>query len=94
LQTVAITDTNAGIVTKLKQVMSQWRKYSKAEAEEDRKTLLHKKATVIAEEKNTTMEKIMKQLRLRESQKKICYSNQDGAGKIAIRRRFQSYLSL
>jgi hypothetical protein len=30
---------------------------------------LHKKATSIAEEKNTRMEKIMKQLRLRESQK-------------------------
>jgi hypothetical protein len=40
LQTVAIPDTNAGIVTKLKQDMSQWRKYSKARADEDRKTLL------------------------------------------------------
>jgi hypothetical protein len=36
-------------VTKLKQDMSQWRKYSKAEADEDRKTLLRKKATAIAE---------------------------------------------
>jgi hypothetical protein len=70
LQTVAIPDTNAGIVTKLKQAMSQWRKYSKAEAAEDRKTLLQKKATAITEEKNTTIEKIMKKLRLRESQKR------------------------
>jgi hypothetical protein len=69
LQTVAIPDTNAGIVTTLKQDMSQWRKYSKAEAADDIKTLLQKKATAIAEEKNTTMEKIMKHLRLRESQK-------------------------
>jgi hypothetical protein len=45
LQTVAIPDDNAGIVTKLKQAMSQWRKYSKAEAAEDRKTFFHKKAT-------------------------------------------------
>jgi hypothetical protein len=64
LQTVAIPDTNAGIVTNLKQAMSQWRKYSKAEAAEDRKTFLQLKATAIAEEKNTTMEKIMKQLRM------------------------------
>jgi hypothetical protein len=35
LQTVAIPDTNAGIVTKLKEAMSQWRKYSKAEAAKD-----------------------------------------------------------
>jgi hypothetical protein len=69
LQNVEIPDTNAGIVTKLKQTMSQWRKYSKAESAEDRKTLLQKKATTIAEEKNTTMEKIMNQLRLRESHK-------------------------
>jgi hypothetical protein len=69
LQNVAIPDTNAGIVTKLKHDMSQWRKYSKAEADEDRNTALQKKSTVIAEEKNTTMEKIMKQLILRESQK-------------------------
>jgi hypothetical protein len=62
LQTVAIPDTNAGIVTNLKQAVSQWRKYSKAEAAEDRKTLLQKKATEIVEEKNKTMEKIMKQL--------------------------------
>jgi hypothetical protein len=67
LQTVEIPDTNAGIVSNLKEVMSQWRKYSKAEAAEDRKTFLQNKATSIAEEKNTTMEKIMKQLRLRES---------------------------
>jgi hypothetical protein len=69
-QTVAIHDTNAGIVTKLKQAISQWRKYSKAKADEYRKTFLQKKATAIAEEKNTTMEEIMKQLRLRESQKR------------------------
>jgi hypothetical protein len=43
--------------------MSKWRKYSKVEAEEDRKTFLQKKATAIAEEKNRTMEKIMKQFR-------------------------------
>jgi hypothetical protein len=70
LQNVAIPDTNAGIVKNLKQAMSQWRKYSKAEAAEDRKTFLQKKATAIAEENNTTMEKIMEQLRLRESQKR------------------------
>jgi hypothetical protein len=70
LQTAAIPDTDAGIVTKLKQAMSQWRKYSKAEAAEDRKTFLQKKATAITEEKNTTMENIMKHLRLRESQKR------------------------
>jgi hypothetical protein len=56
-------------VTKPKQAMSQWRKYSKAEADEDRKTLLQKKETEMSEEKKTTMEKIMKQLRLKESQK-------------------------
>jgi hypothetical protein len=46
--------------------------YSKAEAEaeEDIKTFLQKKATVIAEERNTRMEKITKQLRLREDQKR------------------------
>jgi hypothetical protein len=60
MQNVAIPDTNAGIVTKLKEAMSQWRKYSKAEAADDRKTFLQKRATSIAEEKNTTMEKIMK----------------------------------
>jgi hypothetical protein len=65
----AIPDTNAGILKKLKEAMSKWRKYSKAEAAEDRKTLLQKKSTAIAEEKNTTMENIMKHLRLRESQK-------------------------
>jgi biopolymer transport protein ExbB/TolQ len=70
LQTVEIPDTNAGIVLKLKEAMSQWRKYRKAEAEEDRKTFLQNKATAIAEEKNTTMEKITKQLRLREAQKR------------------------
>jgi hypothetical protein len=63
LQNVIILDTTAGIVTKLKEAMAKWRKYSKAEAEEDRKTLLQKKTTAIAEEKNTTMEKITKQLR-------------------------------
>jgi hypothetical protein len=55
LQNGAIPDTNAVIVTKLKQDMPQWRKYSKAEAAEDRKTLFQKKATAITEEKNTTM---------------------------------------
>jgi hypothetical protein len=70
LQTVEIPDTNAGIVSNLKEAMSQWRKYSKAEAAEDRKTFLHKKATKITEEKNTITEKIMKRLRLRESQKR------------------------
>jgi hypothetical protein len=70
LQTVAIHDTNAGIVTNLNQAMSQWMKYRKAKAAEDRKTLLQVKSTPIAEEKNTTMETIMKQLRLRESQKR------------------------
>jgi hypothetical protein len=55
LQNVAIHDTNAGKVTKLKQAMSQWSKYSKAEAAEDRKTFLQKKATAIAEEKNIIM---------------------------------------
>jgi hypothetical protein len=39
LQNVAIPDTNAGIVTNLKQAMSQWMKYRKAEAAEDRKIL-------------------------------------------------------
>jgi molybdopterin converting factor small subunit len=66
LKTVEIPDNNAGIVTKLKQAMSQWRKYSKSKADEDRNTFLQKKATAIAEEKNTTMKKIMNQLRLRE----------------------------
>jgi hypothetical protein len=45
LQTVEIPDTNACTVSKLKEAMSQWRKYSKAEAEEDRKTFLQKKET-------------------------------------------------
>jgi hypothetical protein len=48
LQNVAIPDTNAGIVTNLKEAMSQWRKYSKAEAAEDRKAFLQNKATAIA----------------------------------------------
>jgi hypothetical protein len=69
LHNVIISDTNAGIVSKLKEAMAKWRQYSKAEAEEDRKTFFQKKATAIAEEKNTTMEKIMKQLRLIEDQK-------------------------
>jgi hypothetical protein len=51
--------------------MSKWRKYNKAEAEEDRNTFSQKKATAIAEEKNTTMEKITKQLRLREAKKDL-----------------------
>jgi hypothetical protein len=38
LQTVAIPDINAGIVTKLKQAMYQCRKYSNAESAEDRNT--------------------------------------------------------
>jgi hypothetical protein len=70
LQNVAIPDTYAGIVKKLKQAMSQWRKYSKAEAAEDRKTFLQKKATSISEENNTAMENILKQLRLREAHKR------------------------
>jgi hypothetical protein len=70
LQNVAISDTNAGIVTKLKQAMSQWRKYRKAEAAEGRKTFLQKKVTAITEEKNTKMEKIMNHIRLRDSQKR------------------------
>jgi hypothetical protein len=70
LQNVKIPDTTAGIVTKLKEAMSKWIKYSKAEAEEDRNTLLQKKATAIAEEKNTTMENITKKLRLREDKKR------------------------
>jgi hypothetical protein len=74
LKNVEIPDTSAGIVSKLKEDMSKWRKYSKAEAEaeaeEDIKIFLQKKATTIAEEKNTTMEKIMKQLRLKEAQKR------------------------
>jgi hypothetical protein len=70
LQNVEIPDTNAGIVTKLKEAISKWRKYSNAEAEEDRKSFLQKKATAITEEKNTKMEKIMNQLRLREAQKR------------------------
>jgi hypothetical protein len=47
LQADEIPDTNAGIGSKLKQAMSKWSKYSKAEAEEDIKTLLQKKATSI-----------------------------------------------
>jgi hypothetical protein len=70
LQTVEIPDTNVGILSKLKEAMSKWRKYNKTEAAEDRKTLLQKRATTIAEEKNTRMEKIMNQLRLRESHKR------------------------
>jgi hypothetical protein len=70
LQNVEIPDTNAGIGANLKEAMSKWRKYSNAEAEEYRKKFLQKKSTTIAEEKNTTMEKIMKQLRLREAQKR------------------------
>jgi hypothetical protein len=92
LQTVEIPDTNAGIVTKLKQAMSQWRKYSKAKAAEYRKTFLQKKATAIVEEKNKKMENITKQLRLRESQKTVCDSNQDSLGQTAIRRHLQSYI--
>jgi hypothetical protein len=59
-------DTTVGIVTKLKEAMARWRQYSKVEAEEDRKTFLQNEATAIAEEKNTTMQKTMKQLPLRE----------------------------
>jgi hypothetical protein len=64
LQNVEIPDTNAGIVTKLNEAMSKWRKYNKAEAEDDRNTFLQKKATAIVEDKNTTIEKIMKKIRL------------------------------
>jgi hypothetical protein len=72
LQNVKFPDTIAGIVTKPKEAMSNWSKYSKSEAEEDRKTSLQKKstATAIAEDKNTTMEKIVKQPRLIEDQKR------------------------
>jgi hypothetical protein len=69
LQTVKIPVTTVGIVRKPKEAMSKWRKYSKAEAEEDRKIFLQKKSTAITEEKNTKMEKITKKLRLREDQK-------------------------
>jgi hypothetical protein len=69
LHNVKIPDTTASIVTKLKETMSKWRKYSKVEAEEYRNTLLEKKATTITGENNTTMEKITRQLRLREDQK-------------------------
>jgi hypothetical protein len=71
LQNVEIPDTNPGIVKELKEDMSKWRKYSKAETEEDRNTFSQKKGTAISEEKNTTMEKIMKQLRLREAKKDL-----------------------
>jgi hypothetical protein len=57
LQTVEIPDTNSGIVSKLKEAIYQWRKYSKAEAAENRKTFLNKKVTSIADEKNTTMKR-------------------------------------
>jgi hypothetical protein len=53
LQNVGIPDTTTRLVSKLKEDMSKRRRYSKAEAEEDRKTFLQKKATAIAEEKNT-----------------------------------------
>jgi hypothetical protein len=82
LQNVEITDTNKGIVTKLKEAMSQWRKYSKYESAQDRKTFLQKKEIAITEEKNTTMEKIMKQLRLRESQKLSATQNKMVRGKL------------
>jgi hypothetical protein len=49
LQNVIITDTAAGIVTKHSEAMSKWRQYSKAEAEEDRKTFLQKNKMAIAE---------------------------------------------
>jgi hypothetical protein len=81
-QTVEIPDTNAGIFSKLKEDMSKWRKYSKAEAEEDRKTLLQKKATPISEEKNSTMENIMKQLRLRQAQKRSATQIKMVSGKL------------
>jgi hypothetical protein len=82
LQNVEITDTTVGIVTKLKEAMSKWRKYRKAEAEEDRNTLLQKKATEIAEENNATMEKITNQLRLREDQKRSATQNKMVWGKL------------
>jgi transcriptional regulator len=46
-QNVKIPDTTVGIVTKLKEAMSKWIKYSKAEAEEDRKIFLQKKKTAM-----------------------------------------------
>jgi hypothetical protein len=49
LQNVKIHDTTKGIVTKLKEAMSKWSKYNKAEVAEDRKTLLQKKETAITE---------------------------------------------
>jgi hypothetical protein len=52
-------DSTAGIVTKLKEEMAEWKQ---------------KKAMALTEEKNTMMEKITKQLRLREDQKR--YANQ------------------
>jgi hypothetical protein len=55
LQNVGIPDTTSGLFSKLKDDMSKWRRYSKAEAEEYRETSLYNKATAIAEEKNTKM---------------------------------------
>jgi hypothetical protein len=50
--------------------MFKWRKYSKAEAEEDIKTFFQKKETAIVEEKNITMEKITKQIILIDDQER------------------------
>jgi predicted transcriptional regulator len=70
LQNLIITCSTAAIVEKFKEEMAKWKHYSKAETKEDRKTFLQKKATAIAEEKNKMMEKILKQLRLRDGQKR------------------------
>jgi hypothetical protein len=70
LQNVIIPDSTAGIVIKLKNAMKKWKQYSKSEEAEDTNTFLQKKAKTIAEEKNTMMEKITKQLRLREDKKR------------------------
>jgi hypothetical protein len=43
LQNVEIPDTNAGIVSKLKEAISQWREYSKYKAAENRKTFCIRK---------------------------------------------------
>jgi hypothetical protein len=43
LQNIAVPDSSAGIVKKLKDAMEKWKKYSKSEAEEDRKTFFQKK---------------------------------------------------
>jgi hypothetical protein len=47
LHNVIIPDTTADIATKLKETMTKWRQYIKADAEEDRKIFLQKKETAI-----------------------------------------------